>query len=200
MQRAEGPSSRLAPEPTPTRPSLSPPVAFLLLAAVIAILGAIVYLTRPEPPATPTNPNAAQQQPDFSLTNEEAITRFKELHKTLLATYRSRDISLFESFMTPESPLRERASTEISQLLEDDVIPKPAFETRKLVVEANSPTEIVVRHITVDRSRFTSESGADLTKDPKRILRTVQWVLRLEGSIWKIHDSIPIRAQVLKGS
>lgn len=195
MQRAEESSSRLVPEPTPARPTVSPTVAFLSLFLVIAILGAIVFLTRPDAPATPSQPTTSQ--PDFSLTNEEAITRFEELHGYLLAAYRNRDVSLFDAFLTDDSPLRERASTEISQLIGDEVIPVPSFATRELSIETNDPTEIVVRHVSIDQSRFESESGADLTKNPKRILRTVDWTLRLEDSTWRIFDSNPLRSQVI---
>lgn len=110
MQRAEESSSRLVPEPTPTRPTVSPPIAFLALLLAIAILGTIVFLTRPDAPATPTQPTTSQ--PDFSLTNEEAVTRFEELNAMRVEMYESRDITLASEFLTPTSPLRKVAETE----------------------------------------------------------------------------------------
>ena len=197
MQRAEGPSSRLAPEPTPTRPSLSPPVAFLLLAAVIAILGAIVFLTRPETPVTPTNPNAAQQQPDFSLTNEEAITRFEELNRMRLQMYESRDASLASEFLAAGSPLRKVAESEIQQMLNDDVLVEMNFKTIHLDVIENSEQEIVLRQTVVEAPVFTDEKGSDLTRSPPQ-RRVVEWTLVLDASVWKLDDLQVLQSRDLK--
>ena len=197
MQRAEGTSSRVAPEPTPTRPSLSPLMAFLLLAVVIAILGAIVFLTRPEAPATPINPNTAQQQPDFSLTNEEAITRFEELNATRVQMYESRDASLAPGFLAAESPLRKVAETEIQQMLKDQVLVNMNFDTIHIEVVENSEQEIVLRQTVIEAPVFRDEEGTDVTRSPPQ-RRVVEWTLVLDASLWKLDDLHILRSRELK--
>ena len=195
MQRAEGPSSRLAPEPIPTRPSLSPPVAFLILVVVIGILGAIFYLTRPNAPATPTNPNAAQE-PDFSLTNEEAITRFEELEALRQQIYLSRDASLIPAALTSDSPLSKAAFADIKRLIRDKVIDKTIFTTRSLEVITNEPTEVVIRQSFVQDPSFVAvESGQEVGSSSDRFVVLVDWTMRLEGTSWKFYDSDVIRSR-----
>ena len=198
MQRVEGPSSRLAPEPTRARPSLSPPFAFLLLVVVIGILGTIFYLTKPDAPATPTNADAVQQQPDFSLTNEEAITRFEELDRIRIAMYATRDLSLLDSFLVSDSPLKRKATREVTGLLRDGVVPITDFVSESITVISNGPGTIVVRQVETDRSRFETESGKDITQGPRVIQRTVDWTLRLEHGVWLLFDSDQVGSRVVK--
>ena len=190
MQRAEGPPSRLAPEPTPARPSLSPQVAFLLLAVVIGILGAIFYLTKPDAPATPTNPNAAQQQPDFSLTNEEAITRFEELHDMEIAAYRNADPTLLDQVFTKDSPIVSTVQNEIRQLVRDGVSARPRYSNLEISIIANEAGEIQLRHITIVRSQFFDKRGRDITQEEARQRQAIVWTLHLEDSQWLIHDAV----------
>ena len=197
MQRAEGPSSRLAPEPTPTRPSLSPPVAFLLLAVVIGIIGAIFYLTRPDAPATPTNPNAAQE-PDFSLTNEEAITRFEELSDIRQQAYASRDVTLLSSLYTENSVVGPAAAKELRSLNRDGVSDVSVYETQEVTVVSNSDTEIELKELVLIQPKFVDESGADVTVEPKTIREIVLWTLRLEDTQWLVHDAVITKSRVVR--
>ena len=198
MQRAEGPSSRLAPEPTPTRPSVSPPIAFLLLAGVIGILGAIFYVTRPETPATPTNPNVAQQQPDFSLTNEEAITRFEELSDIRRQAYATRDVTLLSSLYTENSVVGSGAAKELRSLNRDGVSDVSEYQTQQVTIVSNGDTEIELREVVLVEPKFVNESGADVTLDPKTIKEVVLWTLRLEDTQWLVHDAVITKSSVVR--
>ena len=195
MQRAEDSSSRVAPDPE--RSGLKPAVAFLGLILVVAVVGTIVFLTRPAPAPEPRGTTTATTEPNFALTDEEAIARFEELNAQLVAAYEARDVSILEAFLTNDSPLRTRAANEIRQLLRDRVVPRPKFDTRSIEVISNDPTEIVLRQTAVDSSRFESEVGEEITKHPKDILRVVEWTLELEGSIWRIAESSPIQSRQL---
>ena len=198
MQRAEGPSSRLAPEPTPTRPNLSPPVAFLLLAVVIAILGAIVFLTRPEAPATPTDPNPAQQQPDFSLTNEEAITRFEELDRLRHQAFAEVDVSLLPLIYSNDSEVLRIATTELDQLRSDQVRDASIFRTQSIQVIDNTEDEVILKQVVNVTPRFVSNKGRDVTTGPELIRRTIIWTLVLRDGSWLIQDSVIDQARVLR--
>jgi hypothetical protein len=189
MQRAEESSARLAPEPTPPRSGLSPQVAFLALGLVIAILGAIVYLTKPEAPAPPTAPTTAQQ-PDFSLTNEEAITRFEELHRVELTAYRQSDPTLAAQVFTSNSPIAATVQEEIRQLVRDRVSANPMYSTVDLVVLANDADEIRLRQVAVVVSQFFDAKGRDITTESARQRQSIVWTLRLERSRWLIHDAV----------
>ena len=197
MQRAEGPSSRLAPEPTPTRPSLSPPVAFLLLAVVIGIIGAIFYLTRPDAPATPTNPNAAQEL-DFSLTNEEAITRFEELDRLRHQAFAEVDVSLLPLIYSNDSEVLDIATNELDQLQSDKVRDESIFRTQSIQVIHNTEDEITLKQIVNVTPRFVASKGRDVTTGPELIRRTIIWTLVLRDESWLIHDSVIDQARVLR--
>lgn len=196
MQRAEDSSSRVA--GGPGRIGLRPATAFLLLLLVLGVVTAIVLLTRPSPAPTPTaTGDDTTTEPNFSLTNEEAIARFEELNEQLLSAYANRDPSLISEFLTSESPLRRRARNEIERLIHDRVIPDPVFVTRSVKVISNESSQIVIRQSVVDSSRFLSEKGEDITDTPKDILRVVEWTLELERSVWKIASSEPLKSRVL---
>lgn len=193
MQRAEGSSSHAM---QPERSGLKPTTAFLLLLLGASATAGVLYLTRPEPAPTPTG-TTTSTEPNFALTNEEAIARFEELHVALLMAYRDRDVTFIETFLTTDSPLRDRATSEIRQLLDDKVVARPLFSSRSIRVEENGPSKIVLKQVVVDSSRFESESGENLTKNPKDILRVVRWTLELEGSTWKIYNSDALSSRTL---
>ena len=189
MQEAKVPS-RLVPEPAPARPAVSPPLAFAIMIAVIAAIGTIIFLTRPEAPAAPTNPTTQQQPPDFSLTNEEAITRFEELNSTLNLAYEQRDASLLGSIYTSDSPAVDVAVTEIQQLLRDKVLDKSTYRTLEIRIISNEEDEIVLRERVAIRSRFESIKGQNLTRGHSRSTQVVLWTLQPQDSVWLIHDSV----------
>ena len=194
MQRAEGPSSRLAPEPTPTRPSLSPPVAFLVLVVVIGIIGAIFYLTRPDAPATPTNPNAAQE-PDFSLTNEQAITRFEELQRLHLLAYAAADATLVDQVFTENGQIGETVRQEIVQLTRDEVSARFTYDTRDLQPIRNTPSEIELEQVAVVDASFFDRFGDEITSKSPAELQKIAWTLRLVGDKWLIHDAVVLSSR-----
>lgn len=198
MQRAEGPSSRLVPEPSPTRPSLSPPVAFLLLAVVIGALGAIFYLTRPDTPVTPTNPNAAQQQPDFSLTNEEAITRFEELQIMVQEAYANHDVTLLSSVYASDSPIGAIAARELRRLARDGVFDLTAFDTKSVEIVGHDAREIRLEEIVVVTPRFEDKQGNNVTSESKVVRQTVEWMLHLENGQWLLYDALVTDASVIR--
>lgn len=194
MQRAEESSPRLVPEPAPPRSGLSPQVAFLGLILVIALLGATVFLTRPEAPAAPTEPTTAQQ-PDFSLTNAEAITRFNELQASYLRMYSQADATLIDAIFTPTSRIKDRVRIEVRDLVRDGVVADFDYNNSELEVLANSPTEIRIQQTALVRSAFFDKSGRDVTTGGEDQVQTIVWTLHLVNSDWLVHDALIVEAE-----
>lgn len=198
MQRAQQSSTGLVPEKDLPRPGLPPVVAFLILVLVLVLIAVGVFLARVDNEVQAAATQPAATQPNFALTNEAAIARFKDLSSSINEAYKNRDMTALELFLTDDSPLRERGEKEIRQLIRDGVVAVPVFERRSIEIVSNAPDEIVIREVSVDSSRFKSESGKDLTQNPRDILRVVEWTLQLDGSTWKIFDSDPVRSRVLR--
>ena len=182
MQGAGDTSSRLVSEPEPTRTGLSPAIAFLLLLALIGLVGIGIFLLRPDP-VPPTQTADTNSEPSFALTNAEAIARFEQLNEMRLMMYETRDVSLADQFLADGSPLRSVAAGEIRKLLRDEVFVDPQFRTTGIVVLGNGPEEIRIRQRVIEAPVFTDSRGNDVTKTrPQR--RVVDWTLVLQDSSW----------------
>ena len=195
MQRAEDPSSRVA--AGPTRGGLRPATAFLLLSALVGVVTAIVLLTRPAaapPPAT----TKTSTEPNFALTNEEAIARFEHLHSRELKAYASADPSMLEGLFTPQSPVAPTVRREVRRLVRDRVVALTTYDTRSLSVVANTPSEIHLRQVAIVTARFMDSSGRDITRTAPVQKQTIQWTLQLVESDWRLHDAVIKESKVLK--
>jgi hypothetical protein len=179
------------------RGPLSPAVAFLLLLAVIAVVGTILLLTRPEaPPASAPNPTT-NQEPTFTLTNEEAITRFEELDRLRLELYERVDESLVPVVFTPSSPIATTVRREIRQLARDNIRVRTIFETRRIDVIANGAAEIELEQEVVVEARFLSTNGEDITSGRPE-LQVVRWTLQKIDGTWLLHDAVIKKAKTLR--
>src|SRR5687768_14513341 len=175
MQRAEQPETR--------RGGLSPLQGFAALVAVLVAIAAVVLLTRPDPapvPSTTTN-----DPPDFSLTNPEAIDRFKELDALRLTAYESRDVSLLSQVFHPDSPIQSKVYREIRLLRREGVLSRSTFITRSIRVVSNVSHEVTLTQKVVIDPKFVSESdGQDVTTGGRRELQEIDWILSRRGSVW----------------
>jgi hypothetical protein len=168
---------------------------------VVAILGAVALLGGtlygawqavassddggPQAPAVPGNPN-----PDFSLTDDQAIDRFNHLRSTAFEATKSRDTSSVPSLFTTESPAKARLLEQIRQLRESEVLEKSSYETISQEVVANSRSEIQIRELVKFYPCFVSETGQDVTVGPRGIEQDFIWTMRTEDSEWLVHDSL----------
>ena len=189
LLRAEGSSSRLVPEPEPTRPAVSPATAFLLLVLVLVAIGALIFFTRPDAPPPPEQSTTASE-PNFALTDAEAIARFEELAEVRRRAYASQDVSLLSSLYTSDSVVAPLAEKEIRRLNREGVSDVSSYQTLRLTVTSNSSQEISLREVVLVRPRFVDKKGNDVTVGDKKIREVVRWTLRLEGSEWLIHDAV----------
>lgn len=189
MQRAEEPS-RLASEPE--RSGLRPVVAFLLLLVVIAIIGVVALLTRADP--APPGTTESRAEPTFALTDEEAITRFKELHQLELTAYRNADPSLVDEVFTPDSPIAPTVRREIRILVRDDVVARPEYSNQSISVLRTSYTEIEFEQVATVESHFFGPDGREITTDDAHQRQTIRWTMRLVDSSWLLHDAVITKA------
>lgn len=194
MQRAEGSSPpRAVPEPSPARPGLSPLVAFLLLFAVIGAIGALAFLLRPDAP-TPTEPRSATE-PNFALTDAEAIERFEELQGLHILAYASHDSSLVSQVFVPGSTMSRTVSKELRQLARDRVLASVSYSSREVAVASSTHSEIQIRQVARVESSFVDESGEDITTAGRPEIQEILWTLQRVDDQWFISDSLIVDAQ-----
>jgi hypothetical protein len=175
---------------------VGPIKAFVILLAVVGMVVAVAVLTRQrEAPSAPATTSGA---PDYSLTNAEALARFKELKQLRDKTYHQRDASLVTSLYSSDSPRRLDAIRELRQLRNDHVIDETRFVTLDVAVVSNSSKEIGLRQEVMVYPKVTSESGKDVTTGGHVEKRTVQWILRLEDGVWLVYDTVITAAEAAK--
>jgi hypothetical protein len=188
MRGAE--ESSAAPKPSSlgsAQGSLSPIKAFALLMSVVVAIIIIANLTR-SPSAPSGAPRRAASSADYSLTNKEAKKRFAQLERLSTLSYVRRDRSLIPVFSVAKSPLRSIALRDIKKLLAKNVVFRPSISRRSLSILKNRKRTIVLREIVVESPRFFLESGREVSNFHGRILQTLDWTLKPEGSVWKLFD------------
>lgn len=174
---------------TSERSGLKPTTAFLLLLLGAALVAVVFYLSKPDPAPTPTG-DKTNTAPNFALTNEQAITRFKELADVRFRAYSTHDLTLLESLYTSGSLVRSIAARELRQLNRDGVSDISRYDTRKLSVLSNESDEIRIEEIVVVTPRFVDANGEDVTSKGVVTREVVTWTLRLEDGAWLIHDAL----------
>jgi hypothetical protein len=147
----------------------------------------------------PNNPSTAETatEPDYSLTNAEAIARFKELDDLRLASLRSRDQSLLETVFTPQSPAGQRVRKSIRRLEQQSVLYRTRHLDSELFVRQNDVHRITVEQRVTISPKFVDESGRDVTGKEFLERQTIRWTLRLLDGVWLIQDALIVDAQRL---
>ncbi len=193
MQLAQDGSS--AGEP-PERAFLSPGKAFALLFGVILLLGAGIFLLRPDAPAEPT-PTSDPPAPTFELTNAEAIARFEQLDALREVAYRERDPSLVTQIYVSGSPVEKVVIGELRQLRRDDVRDETRTQRESISVVKNDEREIVIEEVVVLRPRFVNERGRDVTEDARPVEQVRVWTLREQAGTWLVYDAVIRKSRFL---
>lgn len=184
---ADADPERSAPEP---KTGLSPWRVFAVLMALVACLTAWGLATKandPEVTPLPAPNTSTASEPDYSLTNAEAIERFGELNQLRIEAYKTRSLSSVDLYVIPESELATLNRDEIKQLRKDRVFFHPLSETQELVVVSNTENEIVLRQVSIEQAKFLSETGKDISETDDRFKETTIWTLRLDlgSDEWK---------------
>jgi len=159
-------------------------VGALLIATLYGTWQAVAGSDDPQDPAVPGNPD-----PDFSLTDGQAIARFEQLVTLSYAAIRDRDQGLLSQIFTNDSPTRDRSSDVISELKKDQVTDESTYRTMSLQVLGKSPQEIRVLQHVQTQPCFRSDSGKDVTTGSAEIEYDIEWTMRLSDSRWLLHES-----------
>ena len=181
----------------PTRGPLSPVVAFVALIAVLALLGSIISLTRPDTPKPNAPLTSTEEEAHFALTDEEAISRFEELHDLFRAGSMNRDPSVISVAMTSDSRLIDTALADVRQLTRDEVLDQSVFVTEDIRVLRNTPDEIVLRQVVTIEPKFVSEKTGDTVNSSPAVRRVVRWVLKQEDSAWRVFDAVAVSSRAI---
>ena len=173
------------------RPQPRPPwVRMVAIAVAVALIGGILIAaiqgvtnSGADPDPNPGGAAGTNPEPDFSLTDEEAIKRFHELDELRVRAYETADITLVSQF-AGSGPFKEQVVGELQRLRKDDVTASPLFKTEELKVTANAPDRVEMRQTVVFDVRFFDESGKDVTEESGRERLVVDWTLEFESDRW----------------
>jgi hypothetical protein len=174
-------------------------VAIALIGGILisAIQGVTSSGADPDP--NPGGAAGTNPEPDFSLTDEEAIETFAKLRRTGLQAAEARDFSLLPLVYHPDSPMSDRAQEAIRNLQEDQIYDETRFKTVSLDVLESGREEIQL----LERARvlpcFRSESGKDVSEGPNIFEWEVLWSLRFDQSRWLIEDSVAQEDEIIDG-
>ena len=173
MARAEAPRT------------MNPTKVFAVLAGIVIAVAGVVYLTRDDPAPTPTETT----QPDFSLTDPEAIARVEELDLLKQRAYRTVDQSLLRTIFTTDSPSLPLVERDFERLQRSGIKFLSTFQTEELHVVLNESDKIVVEQTVVVTPRLLDSTGRDVTDSgPQR--QVVNWVLQRSTDVWLIHRTV----------
>ena len=175
-------------------PSSRPPwVRAVAIVAALALLGGVLYGTwqavasNDDPEPDPIG--LGESDPDFSLTDEQAIARFEELHTALVRAIQTRDRSLL-LVATSGGPIRESGLDEIANLQENRVRDQAEISIRSATVVSNDPDEITLDVTLEVLPCFLDDEGQDVTRGPDAIEQHLTWTLKVEAGRWLIHSGV----------
>ena len=180
---------------TPAEDTPSPRPGWIRMVAilgVVALLAGTLYGTwqavagNDDP--SPALPEASE--PDFSLTDDQAIQTFERLYGTSANAIRNQDPSLLLAVLTDGGPVFERAENQIAQLKKDGITDASTFEIIDSSVTANDKDEVNL-HITFRLfTCFLDGDGTDVTKGPRTLEQDSDWTMVIENSRWQIHQGV----------
>jgi hypothetical protein len=159
------------------------------------LLGGVLYATWQAAAGTddpePDPIGLDEPEPDFSLTDEEAIARFKELETLQVSAYEHVDLTLVNDFAGP-GPFKEKVLQELRQLKQDDVFALLSMKNQELEVTQNTRQEIKLEETVTLNIEFREAEGGDVTSQgrPQRLL--VEWTLESFSNGWLLTESTAI--------
>jgi hypothetical protein len=175
-------------------PSSRPPwIRAVAIAAAVALLGGVLYATwqaaagNDDPEPDPIGLD--ESEPDFSLSDENAVSRFEELVSMSYTAIRNRDQSLLSEVFTVDSPTKDRSAKVISSLKQDQVTDESSYRTLSLRVLESGPQEIRLLQRVQTRPCFKDESGEDVTTGRAEIEYDIEWTMQISDSRWLLHES-----------
>jgi hypothetical protein len=183
----------------PKEPRGLPPIAVFVALLIVVGAAATYALTRPEglDPGRALGPAPSTSPPDNSLTDTEAIERFKELDASRVAAYSEADPSRASEIFTQTSTTGAVVQRELRKLRRQGVRSLTRFTTRSLNVIENRAGNIHLRQVVVVDPAFVDSSGEDVTGHASRERQTIKWVLTFERGRWLIEGAVVTRRTAL---
>lgn len=181
------------------RGAAPPVVVFLCLLLLLAGIGGVVIWTgqtdaEPIPPA-PIPSASPDGTTDMTLTDEEAIARFKELDAARVSLFEKRNLHGLSRIFTTDSPARRRLERSIRSLVRDQAFADVRSETLRRSVVENTYVEVVVEEVVLFDIRFKDAAGQDITQSGGVERQRVRWTLRREADEWLIHNALVMAAR-----
>ena len=130
-------------------------------------------------------------EPDFSLTDEQAIARFKELESLQIAAYENVDLTAVSDFAGP-GPFKDKVVQELRQLRRDDVFAVLSMKNQQLRVTQNTQSQIAIEETVTLNIEFHDVNGGDATTDGKPQRLVVDWRMESFENGWLITKSTAI--------
>jgi hypothetical protein len=182
--------------PEPKSKGADPVRVFVILASILVAIGAFFLFTQTDsPPGNKATPTSANETPDFSLTDAEAIARFKELQALKLRLYRTKDRSLIDDIFTADSPSLRIVEQDLEKLIAESIEFRSSYSTEDLFLQTNEATEIRLRQVVIVRPRLIDSDGLNASSS-KSQRQTVLWVLHPEIDEWRIYKTVVTSASV----
>jgi len=178
--------------PETTSKSMSMTKAFAIVGGLLVAIGVAWALTKPDAPAEPAT--SLNSPPDFSLTDEEAIARFKELETLKIELYRTRDPSLISTVFADDSPSVPVVRRDLRELANAEVTFRSRYRTLRARVRSTNADEIRVEQQVLVEPRLIAKSGRDVTGSGRQA-QTVLWVLRRETDTWLVYKTVVLAAR-----
>jgi hypothetical protein len=144
-------------------------------------------------------PNPGFPEPDFSLTDEQAMATFTTLHRGLVGAIQNQDLSLLSAVATNKGPIFDSASKEIRDLRQDRVQDRAKISIQEATVVSTGPNQTTLDAVFLVRPCFTNSQGEDVTQGPRAIEQHLTWTLRIEDDSWQIHEGTLNSDRVLRG-
>ncbi|MBA3291251.1 MAG: hypothetical protein H0U17_07115 [Actinobacteria bacterium] len=184
-------------DPPTERPQWVRLVAIALAIALVAglLIAAIQGVTSSgaDPDPNPGGAAGTNPQPDFSLTDEEAIERFQELEHRQIEAYRQADITLVSDFAGP-GPFKDQVVRELRKMRKDDVTAVLRSKGQELLLVRNESTEITIQETATIDIQFLDEAGRNVTTkgEPQRLV--IEWQLEPFDTGWLITESVAVES------
>ena len=166
-------------------------VGALLIGTLYGVWQAVAGSNDPDP----IGPGASE--PDFSLTDEQAIARFEELDELRVRAYKNADVGMVSNFAGP-GQFKDQVLDELQELQREGVTASPIFKTEELTVTSNSADRIQLRQVVIFDARFFDKKGNDVTDESGRERLTVLWQLASTDQGWLISESNIVDAESLQ--
>jgi hypothetical protein len=167
---------------------LSPLRAFLALTLVLCVGFVIWSISAGSSEADLTSQSDETVEQNV-LSESEARRIFRQLDQQRLDAYRALDETLVDVTFTDNGPLEKRVRSEVTRLIDDEVIPVPEVRTTSLVVTSVAEARIRLRQKAIVGLRFKDAAGKDVTDNYVVEKQTIMWTLREIDGQWLLHNA-----------